>query len=41
MHVRGYFWEMLMSKTLTTNGSVTMKNLNGTSDKDCKCGSWL
>lgn len=30
-----------MSKTLTGNGSITMKNLNGTSDKNCSCGSWL
>lgn len=30
-----------MKKVLKTTGSVTMKNLNGTSDKDCVCGSWL
>jgi hypothetical protein len=32
---------MFMSKTLTGSGSITMKNLNGTSDKNCSCGSWL
>lgn len=41
MRVRGHFREMYMSKTLTGNGSITMKNLNGTSDKNCSCGSWL
>lgn len=41
MRVRGHFREIFMSKTLPTKGSVTMKNLNGTSDKNCKCGSWL
>jgi hypothetical protein len=40
-HMRGHFREMFMSKTLTGSGSITMKNLNGTSDKDCSCGSWL
>jgi hypothetical protein len=33
MRVRGHFREMFMSKTLTGNGSITMKNLNGTSGK--------
>lgn len=28
-------------KTLTGSGSITMKNLNGTSEKYCPCGSWL
>lgn len=30
-----------MSKVLNTRGSITMKNLNGTTGKECKCGSWL
>jgi hypothetical protein len=41
MRVHGHFREIFMSKTLPTKGSVTMKNLNGTSDKNCTCGSWL
>ena len=41
MRVRGHFREMFMGKTLTGNGSITMKNLNGTSDKNCSCGTWL
>lgn len=28
-------------KMLTGDGSITMKNLNGTKDKDCSCSSWL
>ena len=39
MRVRGHFRGMYMSKTLTGNGSITMKNLNGTSDK--KLQLWL
>lgn len=30
-----------MTQTLTCSGSITMKNLNGTSDKNCSCDSWL
>jgi len=41
MRVRGHFREMFISNTRDTEGSVKKKNLNGTSDKDCKCGSWL
>lgn len=30
-----------MDQTLTGDGSITMKNLSGTAERNCKCGSWL